>query len=47
VLILSQYLDCLEGFRSANIIRDSMHDWYWNTDGSTSIKTTPPSRFKR
>jgi hypothetical protein len=46
VLILSQYLDCLEGFRSANIMEESIY-WYWKTDGSAKIKTHPPSRFKR
>ena len=38
VLILSQYLDCLEGFRSANITAESIF-WYWKTDGSAKIET--------
>ena len=47
VLVLSQYLDCLEGFRSANIFQDKMYNWFWVTDGSTLIRTDPPSRFKK
>jgi hypothetical protein len=47
VLILSQYIDCLEGFRSANTTRDGLIHWKWNTDGSTSIRTDPPTRFKK
>jgi hypothetical protein len=47
VLILSQYLDCLEGFRSANTIYDEgKFEWVWKTDGSGRIKSRPPSRFK-
>ncbi len=46
VLILSQYLDCLEGFRSANIMEEGIN-WYWKTDGSAKIKTVSPSRFER
>jgi hypothetical protein len=47
VIVLSQYLSCLEGWRSANIHEDGIADWYWNVDDGTAIKTHGPSRFRR
>lgn len=48
VLILSQYLDCLEGFRSANTSYDEgKFAWVWKTDGSDRIISQPPSRFRK
>lgn len=47
VMILSQYIDCLEAFRCANI-RSTMYDGsYWNTTDNSSIKTLPPTRFRK
>jgi hypothetical protein len=45
-LVLSQYLSCLEGWRSANI-SEVDYEWYWDVDDGTAIKTRPPSRFRR
>jgi hypothetical protein len=45
VMILSQYLDCLEAWRCANIYYSS-YTWYWNVPGE-SIKTEEPSRYRR
>jgi hypothetical protein len=45
VLILSQYLDALEAWRSANV-HSVGYDWYWKTDDETQIETAPPSRYR-
>ena len=45
VMILSQYLDCLEAWRCANI-HDSSYSWYWNVPGE-NITTEEPSRYRR
>ncbi|SRR5713101_4281917 len=45
VMILSQYLDCLEAWRCANI-HYSDYTWYWNVSGE-SITTEKPSRYRR
>ena len=45
VMILSQYLDCLEAWRCANIHKDS-YSWYWNVEDQ-SIRTEEPSRFRK
>ncbi len=46
VLILSQYLDCLEGWRSANVFKEGF-SWYWKLGGSTRVSAQSPSRFSR
>ena len=44
VVVLSQYLSCLEMWRSARVRNDDEEDeWYWDTDDNSSIKTTEPS----
>lgn len=47
VMILSQYLDCLEAWRCAHIEYSEMkYDWLWKTsDGQ--IKTNPPTRYRK
>lgn len=46
VLILSQYLDCLEGWRSDNVFKEG-YNWYWKLGGSTRFSAESPSRFSR
>ncbi len=47
VMVLSQYLECLEGWRSANVVYNpSDYEWYWKTDDRSSIKSRQPSRFR-
>jgi hypothetical protein len=45
VMILSQYLDCLEAWRCASI-HESSFNWYWNVPGE-EIETHEPSRYRR
>ena len=46
VLILSQYLNCLEKLRADNV-RQQFGDWYWLVDGEVSnIRTSPPRKLK-
>ena len=45
VLVLSQYLDCLESWRCANIHTDDFN-WYWKVDG-VSIETERPTRYRK
>lgn len=46
VLILSQYLNCLEKLRADNA-RQQLGDWYWLVDGEVSnIRTSPPRKLK-
>jgi len=48
VFILSQYLDALEGWRSANVTYNQQQfRWVWKTQGNAKIYTSPPSRYKR
>jgi len=45
VMVLSQYLTCLENMRIDNI-QDSLGDWYWIIDGKVSnIKTNTPKKI--
>lgn len=45
VIMLKQYIACLEKERENNIIRESFY-WYWTINGSmTSIKTYPPKKL--
>ncbi len=46
VMILSQYLDCLEAWRCANIRHDSYY-WYWNVKDGQEIRTDKPTRFRK
>ena len=46
VLILSQYLNCMEKLRSDNIRIDYGH-WVWLVEGKASgIRTAPPKKIK-
>ncbi len=46
VLILSQYLNCLEKLRADNI-KTKFDGWYWVVDGGISnIRTAPPRKLK-
>lgn len=47
VMILSQYIECLEKLKLKNVTRLS-GDWYWMIDGKVSkIKTTYPPEVHR
>jgi hypothetical protein len=47
VLILSQYLNCLEKLRADNIKSGYGDEWVWIIDGaSTKIRTAPPKKIK-
>ncbi len=47
VLILSQYLNCLEKLRADNISRTIGDKWYWDINGKQSnIPTAPPKKIK-
>ena len=45
VMILSQYMDCLEGWRCAHVRLDNGF-WYWDTDDET-IRSEKPSRYRK
>lgn len=45
-MVLSQYLDCLEAWRSANIHRID-YSWYWKIEGKEEIATEKPSRYRK
>src|ERR1043166_9079929 len=48
VIVLSQYLDCLEAWRCANIQYDTLEfEWYWIIEGHEEIKTEAPSRYRK
>jgi hypothetical protein len=44
-LVLSQYLECLEAWRCANIYQ-SDYRWQWKLDGTEEVKTDAPTRFR-
>jgi hypothetical protein len=46
VMVLSQYLDCLEAWRSANIHRVD-YSWHWKIEGKEEIATEEPSRYRK
>lgn len=46
VMVLSQYLDCLEAWRSANIHKVD-YSWYWKIEGKEEIRTEGPSRYRK
>jgi hypothetical protein len=43
-LVLSQYLSCLEGWRSAHVVK-SVYDWIWDTS-ETRLVTDEPTRSR-
>jgi hypothetical protein len=46
VLIISQYLDCLERLRVANITHDKLGKWYWLIDNERSARrAASPRKF--
>ena len=45
VVVLSQYLDCLEAFRSAHIKKKD-HAYFWNLEDRKDLETGYPSRFR-
>ena len=46
VMMLSQYLSCLEKYRSDRI-KGSFGDWYWITeDGDSKFRTTSPQKLR-
>jgi hypothetical protein len=48
VMILSQYLDCLEAWRSAHVeFSRTDHSWLWRTDDGQEIKAKSPSRYRK
>jgi hypothetical protein len=49
VMILSQYLSCLENLRADNITKEEYGpDWFWLIDGKSSgIQTKIPERIER
>jgi hypothetical protein len=48
VIVLAQYMEGLEGWRSAHVEYDSGdHRWYWKTDGAKKARTEPPTKFRR
>jgi len=46
VMILAQYLDCLEAWRCANIFFQSIY-WYWKLDDQQQIQTEAPTRYRK
>ncbi len=50
LIVLSQYLSCLEKIRADNIVANDWDDreWYWVIDGQTSgVRTAPPKKVDR
>jgi len=47
VMVLSQYLDCLEAWRSAQVWHVSGQGYRWKADDNTDIKAEPPSRYRK
>ena len=50
LMILSQYIDSLEAWRSANVYEltdgSFLTKWYWVTSDDSSIEATRPSRYR-
>ena len=46
VMVLSQYLDCLEAWRCAHIQLIS-YSWYLSLNDGNEIRTNAPSRFRK
>ena len=47
MIVLSQYLNALESWRSAHIKKKpgSYNDWIWDVEGKTGIDADRPTRF--
>ena len=44
VVVLSQYLACLEIWRSAHVsVNEDENEWYWDTSDRDDLKASPPS----
>lgn len=44
IIVLSQYLACLESWRSDHVVYDEdQGEWCWNAAGNEIIQTRPPS----
>ncbi len=46
LIVLTQYVSALEGWRSANAIKVG-YNWQWNIKGNRARSTEPPTRFRR
>jgi hypothetical protein len=47
-LMISQYLNCMEELRVANIEQSEYGEWYWLVNGKeSSIQTPPPKKLRR
>jgi hypothetical protein len=47
VLVLSQYLSCLEKLRADNIQQTYKDNWHWKIQaGGEDIKAAPPKKLK-
>ncbi len=46
VIVLSQYIDALEGWRSARVVYRDDWKWVWNTKERDYLSTSP-SRFRK
>ena len=47
VMILSQYLNCLEGWRSAHVHYLEHKGWVWNADDNKTIRAEPVTIFRK
>ena len=47
VMVLSQYLDCMEALRSAHVIHVPSLGYCWKTDDGKEIRADPPSRYRK
>lgn len=47
-LIISQYLQAAEKFRSDNIVQEvMMGQWYYRTEKGEKVETSPPAKLKK
>jgi hypothetical protein len=44
-MVISQYINSLEGWRSANVVNIN-YSWYWNT-GNAQYRAESPTRFRK
>jgi hypothetical protein len=47
VMVLSQYLDCLEAWRSAHVYYTPGQGNRWKTDDGQDIRTEPATRYRK
>ncbi len=50
VLVVGQYLNCLEELRAQNIVEDDYHEgeWFWSVDNKQSdIRTAQPKKLRK